>query len=355
MKPHIGDCPSHGLHRAGGFRVKGLHLQPMSAEGQPPESTIRRGVFLLAGLASATPWCSPPLALALGILLACAKLTAFQQAAKSVSRLIIQVCVVMLGLRIDLATLAREARTGLLFAAATIVGSFVLGFLLNHLLRTGKELTLLVSSGTAICGGSAIAAVGTSIRASSGNMAVATGVIFILNAVALYVFPVIGHALHMTDAQFGTWAGVAIHDISSVVGAASSYHADTAVADATALDTANIVKMTRVLWILPCALFAVWVMKRDQQSRASARGPMPIPWFIPLFIAACAVRTYVPAVAGAADEIAFGAKLGFQVALFLIGSGLSVAQLRAVGWRALLQALIQWIVIAGVALVVVMA
>jgi uncharacterized integral membrane protein (TIGR00698 family) len=304
-------------------------------------------------MACTTPWCSPPIALAVGIVLALLGLVAFEEGAKKLSRFIIQVCVILLGLRIDLGMLAREAASGLVLATATIVGAFVLGFLLEMFLRTGKELTLLISSGTAICGGSAIAAVGASIGASSSAMAVATGAIFILNAVALYVFPLIGHALHLTDTQFGTWAGVAIHDVSSVVGAAAAYHSDGAAAGPTALDTANIVKLTRVLWILPCALFASWVMKRERSG--STLHSAPFPWFILLFLAASAVRTFVPAVTEVGEEIKFGARLGFQLALFLIGAGLSRSALRSVGWRALTQAVIQWIVIAAVSLAVVMA
>ncbi|MGH7179651.1 MAG: YeiH family protein [Tepidisphaeraceae bacterium] len=325
----------------------------MSPSSTPARWDFRHGLFIVAAIACATPWSSPPIALAVGIVLALAGLAAFEKGAKKLSRVIIQVCVVLLGLRIDLMTLAREAGGGFLFAAATIVGAFVLGFGLEKLLRTGKELTLLVSSGTAICGGSAIAAVGTSIGASSSAMAVATGAIFILNAVALYVFPLIGHALHLTDAQFGTWAGVAIHDVSSVVGAASSYHSNAAAVGSTALDTANVIKLTRVLWILPCALFASWVIKRERGG--ATHGSAPFPWFILLFLLASAVRTFVPRVTGVGEEIKFGARLGFQVALFLIGAGLSRSALRSVGWRVLTQAVIQWIVIAGVSLMVVMA
>ncbi len=307
-------------------------------------------LFLLLLIAAATPWSSPPIALAVGIVVALTGLGAFEKEGKKASRFIIQVCVVLLGLRIDLATLAREAGSGLVFAAATIVGSFVLGFALEKLLRTGKELTLLISSGTAICGGSAIAAVGATIGASSSAMAVATGCVFILNAVALYAFPAIGHWLHLSDLQFGTWAGVAIHDVSSVVGAASGYHA-AGDASTQALDTANIIKLTRVLWILPCALFASWVMKRERGG--PARAGAPFPWFVLMFLVASAIATFVPAVKSIVPALTTAAKLGFAAALFLIGAGLSRAALAAVGWRVLLQAFVQWLVLAGAALAVV--
>ncbi len=313
-------------------------------DAQQPTHVPRRVLFLLAAVFCATPWASTPLALALGAALALLGLSDFNNPAKRLSRLLIQACVIALGLRVDLLTIAREARSGFLFAAGTIIGAFLLGFILERLLRTGKELTLLVSSGTAICGGSAIAAVGASIGASASAMAVATGAVFILNAVALYVFPPIGHALHLTDAQFGLWAGVAIHDVSSVVGAASHYHAGDPTS-AAALDTANVVKLTRVLWILPCALFASWVMRR---GGSAARTPFP--WFILLFLVASAARTFIPPVALAADTVKIIATLGFQLALFLIGSGLSKAAIASVGWRVLLQAVLMWLAVAGVSL-----
>lgn len=333
------------------------------------------------------PWVGPPLALAIGIVFALTNLSEYQARAKVVSRFLIQACIVMLGLRIDLAQLVREAQSGFVFAAATILAAFMVGFTLERLLRTGKELTLLISSGTAICGGSAIAAVGTSIGASGSSMAVATGVIFILNAVALYAFPPIGHWLSLTDAQFGTWAGVAIHDISSVVGAATNYHATGDAASSTALDTANIVKLSRVIWIFPCTLFAAWVMRRSRAAEALANasevantnGSTPansttkpvspatptspknlparifaiIPPFILLFLLASAARTFIPALAEHQGSIKWLAGAGFAAALFLIGSGLSKKALASVGWRALVQALITWLVMAVGALLII--
>ena len=306
---------------------------------------------MLAAVFCASPFASAPLALGVGMVLALLGLVAFEKEAKKFSRTLIQVCVVALGLRVDLATLAREAGSGFVFAAATILAAFLLGFALERLLRTGKELTLLISSGTAICGGSAIAAVGASIGASSSAMAVATGAVFILNAVALYAFPPIGHALHLTDAQFGLWAGVAIHDVSSVVGAASHYHAGDP-GSAAALDTANVVKLTRVLWILPCAFFAAWVMRRERGADGP-RARAPFPWFILFFLAASAARTFIPAVADSADTVKFAAGLGFQLALFLIGSGLSRAAIASVGWRVLVQAVVLWLALAGASLAVI--
>lgn len=284
-------------------------------------------------------------------------MSAFPDLSKRASRLLIQVCVVLLGLRIDLNLLLEAARDGLLFAAGTIVTTFALGLLLGVWLKTGRQITLLITSGTAICGGSAIAAVGAAISATATEMAVATGAVFLLNAGALYLFPVIGHALELSDIQFGTWAGVAIHDVSSVVGAAATYHVGDSTSTA-ALDTANIVKLSRVLWILPIATLAAWWSRRGGGPGDAAKPVgrrAPVPWFILLFIAASAARTFVPGLEQVAEPVRIGAGLGFQLALFLIGAALSRKAIASVGWRALTQAVVLWAFIAVVSLLVVKA
>ena len=235
--------------------------------------------------------------------------------------------------------------------------------MLGRLLGTGREISTLITSGTAICGGSAIAAVGSSIRASSSSMAIATGAVFVLNAVALFAFPPLARAIGLTDDQFGLWAGVAIHDISSVVGAAASFD-DAALAggaESHALDVANVVKLTRVVWILPIALLAAWW---DRRARAT-EGAAPVganapatggafPWFILAFVGASAARTLIPSLGDYSDRIQVTAGLGFQLALFLIGAALAPSALRRVGWRALVQAVVLWVVLAGGTLAVIL-
>lgn len=315
----------------------------------PPAHAWKHAVFVLGAIFCVTPWASAPIALGIGAALALGKMTAWDKHSKLVSRQMIQWSVATLGLLIPLPRLVDIAREGLVFALATIAGTFVLGIIGARLLRLEREQTILISSGTAICGGSAIAAVGASIGASSAGMAIATGAIFLLNAAALYLFPVVGHMLHMSDAQFGTWAGVAIHDVSSVTGAASVYHADTPGVSGTALEIATIVKLSRVLWIVPIALAAEFVVRRGKPGAGQ-----PVPWLIILFIAASLLATFVGAIADYQAQIRSVAKLGFQLALYLIGAGLSVAALRSVGWRALVLALGLWVAIAGASLAVVM-
>jgi uncharacterized integral membrane protein (TIGR00698 family) len=317
---------------------------PPSTDSNP--SNFRRVVFALAAIACATPWASGPIALFAGIALSLAGLSAFEGHAKKVSKILVQCCVVLLGLRLNLSQLAGAALDGIVFAVATIGGAFALGWGLSRLLRIGGELGTLVNAGTAICGASAIAAVGSSIAAAPASMAVATGAIFVLNAVGLSVLPMIGHALNLTDVQFGTWAGVALHDVASVASAASHYHATGDTQTNVALDTANVVKMTRVLWILPIALLA----RKYLRPAGSTATKSPFPWFILWFIAASGVRSIWPQLAGTETTTRAIAACGFQIALFLIGSGLSTKALKAVGWRVFVHATILWLAVAGASL-----
>lgn len=333
---------------------------PMEMAPRPGGPGLARAAgFVLGALFCAAPWCQPWLALAIGIAFALLGWTAFDALARKASLILIQGCIVLLGLRLDLPTLRNAAMSGILFAAATIIGTVALGMVAGRLLRTGREITILISSGTAVCGGSAIAAVGASIAAAPTSMAVATGSVFFLNAVALYLFPLIGHALHLSDIQFGTWAGVAIHDMSSVVNAAKAYHEGAGPAGL-ALDTANVVKLSRVLWIAPIALLAGWHSRRADRKNAGpdaspgARQPI-LPMFLVLFLAASALRTFVPELSRIADPIRTVAGGGFQAALFLIGAGLSKEVVASVGWRALALAVVLWVFISVAALLVVRA
>jgi len=278
---------------------------------------------------------------------------------KKISRYLIQACVVLLGFRMDLHQVAKAGTSGLAFAVGTIAGTFVLGWALGRLLKVEGKVSALLSSGTAICGGSAIAAVSSVIGASGTAISVATGTVFILNGVALFVFPVLGRELGLTPTQFGTWAGVAIHDVSSVVGAAQAFadQARGAGTDASgAVDTATVVKLSRVLWIVPiCLIAAAWV--RSRAGDGVARGgkkPLPVPWFIGLFILAAGARTVFPGALGEASPGLLSiAKSGMTLALFLIGAGLSRKALREVGWRALVQGIVMWVAISVAALAVV--
>ena len=301
---------------------------------------------MLAGLAfCATPWASPATALALGIAIAVLVGNPKSKLSAITSRWSLQVSVVLLGFVMNLHTMLAVGAQGLVFAAGTIAGTLGLGWLVGRMLGIEARTSLLISSGTAICGGSAIAAVGSSIEASEAQMSVAMGTVFMLNAVALFLFPWLGHQLALSPMQFGTWAGVAIHDISSVVGAAALYGGG-------ALVTATAVKLSRALWIVPLTAVAAAYHRRGSQpaTKAGRRLRMPVPWFIALFVLASVARTWIPGVSNAAPYLQDAAEKGLTLALFLIGSGLSLQALKTVGWRPLLQGIILWVAISSVSL-----
>lgn len=323
---------------------------------------IRQTLFLLAALFCLTPWGAPPLALALGIAFALTLDNPFPHATRHVSRQLLQACVVILGFGMDLEVVLRAGEQGLLFAVGSITVTLILGTLAGRWLRIPPKVSALVSAGTAICGGSAIAAVGSVIQAADGEMTVAMGTVFLLNAIALYLFPPLGHALHLSQTQFGTWAGVAIHDVSSVVGAASRFGLP-------ALQTATAVKLSRALWIVPVAFGAALFFRAPRpqgatgdtigfdpaQTPVTARGRVQIPWFIGLFLLASVARSVVPGVAAAAPLLAHLATAGLTLTLFLIGAGISSKTLRSVGWRPLAQGLLLWTVISVGSLLVILA
>lgn len=287
-------------------------------------------LYGLAALFCLSPWASPGLALALGMALALTMGNPFAGQTRPAAKTLLQVSVVLLGFGMDLGAVARAGERGLGLALLTISGTFLLGALLARWLRIPGRVATLIAAGTAICGGSAIAAVSAVTEAPEAEMSVAMGVVFLLNAVALFLFPRLGHWLGLTQVQFGTWAGMAIHDISSVVGAASEY-------GLVALQTATAVKLSRALWIVPVAIIAGW--------KSGKKARVQIPWFIALFLLASLARTLWTPLAAWGPALSRLAVMGLTVTLFLIGAGLSRATLKSVGPRPLLQALLLWLAI----------
>ncbi len=256
---------------------------------------------------------------------------------------LLQVAVVGLGLGIPLASLIRAGTTGVGLTALTIGAVFAAGLQLGRWMHVERDLSLLVTAGTSICGGSAVAAIGPAIGASREAMSVALATVFVFNAIALYVFPPIGHLFGLSEHQFGVWAALAIHDTSSVVGAAASY-------GPIALEEATILKLARALWILPLALLAPHLWKR---RGVDARGVVAIPWFIGFFVLAAVARALAPL--GTVDWFDSGARLArtlLVLTLFLIGANLTREQLRAVGIRPFLHGLILWIGVGAATLAV---
>ena len=309
---------------------------------QPRVSSWRAVLVILVLIGVAGPWGRADVALVAGIVIALAGAAEFVRWAGAFSKRLIQICVVLLGLRLDLAMLRDSVVDGLGLAVGTILGAVVVGLLLGRILRTGRETSTLITCGTAICGGSAIVAVGGAIGASASVMAVAIGAIFCLNAIGLWLLPIVGHALALTDVQFGQWAGVALHDIASVGGAARPY-------GGAAFEVATVVKLTRVVWITPLALLAPWFVRGGSPTL----GHSPFPWFIVGFVLASVVRTAFQVIADWGNAVAAVSGVGFQAALFMIGLGISRRVLRKVGWRALVQATVLWLLMAGVSLAVI--
>jgi uncharacterized integral membrane protein (TIGR00698 family) len=309
--------------------------------------TVNLIVWLLASAAMLLPWTMPWMALLAGAALALLNLAAMQDKTKGWSRLLIQCAVVLTGLTLDLNELSRLAVSGLAFALGTIVGVFALGWAGAKVLKTEAKLTTLLCSGTAICGGSAIAAVSGVINASAAATSVAIGVVFLMNAAALFVFPPLGHWLQLTDAQFGTWAAVAIHDVSSVVGAAKQFGGEET------LHVATAVKLSRTLWIAPIAILAGWWFARQSPEEKRKGIGSVVPWFVLGFVIASALRTFVPQMAHVTEYTKPISSAAMTLALFWIGCGLSRKTLAAVGWRPLVLALTLWVFISSVSLLVI--
>ena len=297
-------------------------------------------VFCAAALFCLTPWASPPIALALGLALALIIGHPFPARNSKATRLLLQISVVALGFGMNLQKVVEAGRTGFVFTIATIAGTLLLGYLAGRAMGIPPTTAHLISSGTAICGGSAIAAVGPVVGATDEEMSVALGTVFILNSVALFIFPAIGHHFGLTQTQFGVWAAIAIHDTSSVVGAAAKYGTE-------ALQIATTVKLTRALWIVPVALLTALAFKKKSTR-------VVIPWFILWFVVASVIRTYVPAPSGVWTFLTSMARVGLTLTLFLIGAGLSRKSIAAVGVRPMVLGVLLWIVISISSLLAVM-
>ncbi|HEY1679523.1 MAG TPA: putative sulfate exporter family transporter [Candidatus Sulfotelmatobacter sp.] len=296
---------------------------------------LLRVVFVLCLVVSASGYVSPPVALAIGLAFGLIFTNPFTAQTRKFSKFLLQASVVGLGFGMNLHEVLRAGRSGFIYTLLGISFALTLGMALGALFKVKRVPAFLISTGTAICGGSAIAAVGPITQASDEEMAVALGTVFVLNSVALLIFPYIGAALKLSQTQFGLWAALAIHDTSSVVGAAAKY-------GAVALAIATTVKLARALWIVPLSLGTALVR--------GAKAKIDWPWFIGLFCLAAVCNTYLPAGAHAYAIAVKIAKLGLTATLFLIGSGISIATLKRVGHRPLLQGILLWMIVSVVSL-----
>ena len=285
------------------------------------------------GMSVFSAWVTPPVSLFLGLLFALLCGQAYPKFNKKVSKKLLQYSVVGLGFGMNLHASLASGKEGMIFTIISVVGTMLIGMFIGcKLLKVNRDTSYLISSGTAICGGSAIAAVGPVIKAKDSDMSVALATIFILNAIALFIFPIFGEWIGLSQQEFGTWAAIAIHDTSSVVGAGAAYGEE-------ALQVATTIKLTRALWIIPLALVTSVIFKNGGKK-------ISIPWFILWFIVAILLNTYVLDSVPEVGKVISGlARKGLIITMFFIGASLSTDVLKSVGVKPLIQGVLLWIVI----------
>ena len=283
-------------------------------------------------------WVTPPVVLFIGLVFALLCGQAYPTFNKNVSKKLLQYSVIGLGFGMNLQASLASGKEGMLFTIISVIGALLIGMFVGcKVLKINRNTSYLISSGTAICGGSAIAAVGPIIKAKDTDMSMALATVFILNAIGLFLFPILGHWLGLSQQDFGTWAAIAIHDTSSVVGAGAAYGEE-------ALQVATTIKLTRALWIIPLALVTSVIFRSEGKK-------ISIPWFILFFIVAMLINTYLLADFPQIGKFIAGiARKGLIITMFFIGASLSVDVIRSVGIRPLLQGILLWIIISGASL-----
>jgi len=299
-------------------------------------------LFLTACAACLWPGINAPIALAAGIVFALLLGNPFAVQVGKISGLLLKTCVVGLGFGLPLATVVSAGMTGLWVTGIGVLAILIAGLLLARVFALDSQCGSLLSVGTAVCGGSAIAAVAPVIGARADAISMSMACVFILNALALYLFPWLGGMLDLSQSQFATWAAIAIHDTSSVVGAAATY-GDQALAEAT------ILKLARALWIVPLVIGFLIFARRDEERA----GRITWPVFVALFVLAAGLRTALPGLETAFDTLAAAARRGLVLVLFLIGSGLGTPMLRSLGWRPMAHAALLWLLVSSATLLIV--
>ncbi len=294
------------------------------------DNTVK-GLFIIALIATATPYITAPIALLMGFIFTNTLGHPYPKLSGKATQLLLKGSVVGLGFGMNLHSAIEVGKDGVLITAAMIMTVLSLGYILGRALNIPRKLSHLTASGTAICGGSAIAAVAPAVNATQSETSMALGVIFLLNSIALIIFPPLGHLFDLSDTQFGMWCAMAIHDTSSVVGAASAYSKE-------ALMVATTVKLARALWIIPISILSALLFRVEGNK-------LSIPWFIFLFVGAMALNSYIPMVESVGVHIFGISKTMLVVTLFLIGSSLSLKSLREVGIKPLLMGIILWVVV----------
>lgn len=314
--------------------------------GSPKKTLDARSIFFLGLLLAGSGLVSPPAALVGGTVFGFLAEHPYRREASTLAKLLLQISVILLGFGMNLRQVVQVGRSGFLYTAISISSAVLLGLLLGMLFRVGGKASYLLTLGTAVCGGSAIAAIAPIINANEEEISVSMGTVFLLNSIALLVFPAVGWWLHLSQNQFGLWAALAIHDTSSVVGAAAKYGPQ-------ALAVGTTVKLARALWIVPVSLATAAYMSRaaEREGETGQQAKVRIPWFIVLFVAASALSTYLPRFAHSYLDLSHLGKAGLTATLFLIGTTLSKKTLQSVGVKPFLQGVLLWIAVGTASLV----
>ena len=297
-------------------------------------------IFIVLFVCCLLSFVTPAIALFAGLAFALTAGQPYPKFSKKTSKYLLQFSVVGLGFGMNLYASLQSGKEGMLFTIVSVFAVLALGMWLGKRLLIDRKTSYLIAAGTAICGGSAIAAVGPVVKADDNQMSMSLGTIFILNAIALFIFPPIGHLLGLTQEQFGLWAAIAIHDTSSVVGAGAAY-------GETALEIATMVKLTRALWIIPITILTMFLFKQKGAK-------ITIPWFILFFILAMVANTFLSLPEALTRSVVWAAKQGLTLTLFLIGAGLSRQVIRQVGIRPMVQGVLLWIFIGAISLGVIL-
>ncbi len=310
------------------------------------KETLSRVLIPLCAVLCLLPFISGAMALMAGVAIALILGNPYVTLTRKLGPKGMAIGIIGLGAGMNLSVIAAVGAQGLAYTLCGIALAFLVGTLLGRVLQVGRDTSVLLCAGTAICGGSAIAALAPVIRAKDHEISVALSIVFILNAVALLIFPPIGHWLDLTQHQFGLWSALAIHDTSSVVGATLQYGPE-------AVETGTTVKLARALWIIPLA-FLVGIIRARQDHKAEgkveAAGKAKRPWFILWFLVAAALVTFFPVLQPAGEMVEVAAKRILVATLFLIGAGLTRDAIRLVGFAPFLQGAILWAVVAGATL-----
>lgn len=300
---------------------------------------LPKSIYLLAIVVCAMPFVDTPIALLIGIVLAQTVQHPFPKTSKKLTHILLQASVVGLGFGMNAVQAVEAGKQGFIFTVFSIVSTLTLGLFIGKRMKVENNTSYLISTGTAVCGGSAIAAISSVIRSNEKQISTALGTVFILNSIALFLFPWIGKFMHLSQHQFGVWAAIAIHDTSSVVGAASKYGQE-------ALQIATTIKLERALWIIPLSIISVFIFKSESKK-------IKIPYFIFLFVLAMLINTFVPAIQTEATYIVVASKIGLKITLFLIGSGLSRQLIALVGVKPLIQGILLWLFISVLSLAII--